>query len=62
MDDKGATLDMSLFFGTEEQKRQFCNELLRLLKSRGGVKIQNHNIPAEDIHKLFDMVCSKYME
>ncbi|EXF81656.1 hypothetical protein CFIO01_03860 [Colletotrichum fioriniae PJ7] len=55
MDDKGATLDMSLFFGTEEQKRQFCNELLRLLKSRGGVKIQNHSIPAEDIHQLFDM-------
>ncbi|KAK1543524.1 hypothetical protein CPAR01_04157 [Colletotrichum paranaense] len=55
MDDKGATLDMSLFFGTEEQKRQFCNELLRLLKSRGGVKIQNHSVPTEDIHKLFDM-------
>ena len=57
MPDKGATLDMSLFFGTADEKQFFCTELLRLLKSRGGVKIQNHSIPDEDIHKLFDMVC-----
>lgn len=56
MTDKGATLDMSLFFGTPEEKKHFCTELLRLLKLRGGVKIQNHSIPDEDIHKLFDMV------
>ncbi|KAK2729461.1 thymine dioxygenase [Colletotrichum kahawae] len=55
MADKGATLDMSLFFGTPEEKKYFCTELLRLLKLRGGVKIQNHSIPDEDIHKLFDM-------
>lgn len=57
MPDKGATLDMSLFFGTADEKQFFCTELLRLLKSRGGVKIQNHSIPDEEIHKLFDMVC-----
>ena len=57
MIDKGATLDMSLFFGTSEEKAYFCTELLRLLKLRGGVKIQNHSIPDDDIHKLFDMVC-----
>ncbi len=56
MADKGATLDMSLFFGTPEEKSFFCTELLRLLKSRGGVKIQNHSIPEEDIRNLFDMV------
>lgn len=56
MASKGAVLDMSLFFGTPEQKKQFCDELLRLLKLRGGVKLQNHGIPAEDIHQLFDMV------
>jgi isopenicillin N synthase-like dioxygenase len=56
MASKGATLDMSLFFGTPEEKQQFCDELLRLLKLRGGVKLQNHGIPAEDIHRLFDMV------
>ncbi|KAF9692628.1 hypothetical protein EKO04_009801 [Ascochyta lentis] len=55
MADKGATLDMSLFFGTSEEKEYFCTELLRLLKSRGGVKIQNHGIPDQDIHTLFEM-------
>lgn len=57
MSKKGVTLDMSLFFGTEEQKRHFCDELLRVLKLRGGVKIVNHGIPDEDVHQLFDMVC-----
>lgn len=47
---------MSLFFGTEEQKQHFCTELLRLLKMRGCVKITNHSIPDEEVHKLFDMV------
>lgn len=55
---KGDTLDMSLFFGTEEQKKHFCNELLRLLKLRGGVKLQNHGIPEKDILELFEMVSS----
>jgi hypothetical protein len=62
MADKGATLDMSLFFGTPEEKKFFCTELLRLLKARGGVKIQNHSIPDEDIHELFDMVSLHYPE
>lgn len=61
MSDKGATLDMSLFFGTPEEKKYFCTELLRLLKLRGGVKIQNHSIPDEDIHTLFDMVRLYYL-
>lgn len=62
MADKGATLDMSLFFGTADQKLFFCNELLRLLKLRGGVKIQNHSIPDEDISQLFDMVSPPFVE
>lgn len=56
MADKGATLDMSSFFGTAEEKKCFCAELLRLLKLRGGVKLQNHSIPDEDVRKLFEMV------
>jgi hypothetical protein len=56
MADKGATLDMSLFFGTPDEKKHFCTELLRLLKLRGGVKLQNHSIPDEDVQKLFEMV------
>lgn len=52
----GDTLDMTPFFGTEEEKREFCSSLLRLLKKRGFVKLQNHGIPAEDIRQLFDMV------
>lgn len=56
MADKGATLDMSLFFGTPEEKKHFCTELLRLLKLRGGVKIRNHRIPDAVISELFDMV------
>lgn len=54
----GSTLDMSLFFGTSEQKQHFCHELLRLLKRYGCVKITNHSIPDEDVHKLFKMVCN----
>ena len=46
------TLDMSLFFGTPDQKKDFCDSLLRLLKKRGGVKLVNHSIPSEDIHEL----------
>ncbi|KAI8712019.1 Fe2OG dioxygenase domain-containing protein [Fusarium sp. LHS14.1] len=48
------TLDMSLFFGTEAQKKEFCESLLALLKKRGCVKLQNHGIPAEDIKQLFE--------
>ena len=54
---QGSTLDMSLFFGTEDEKQRFCYELLNLLKLRGCVKITNHSIPDEEVHKLFDMVC-----
>ena len=50
------TLDMSLYFGTADQKQDFCESLVRLLKARGCVKIQNHDIPDEKIHQLFDMV------
>lgn len=57
MASQGSTLDMSLFFGTSEQKQHFCHELLRLLKRYGCVKITNHSIPDEDVHKLFEMVC-----
>lgn len=53
---KGDTLDMSLFFASEEQKKHFCDELLRLLKLRGGVKLQNHGISEKDVLKLFEMV------
>jgi hypothetical protein len=56
MASQGSTLDMSLFFGTAEQKHHFCHELLRLLKCYGCVKITNHSIPDEDVHKLFGMV------
>lgn len=52
----GDTVDMSLFFGTPEQKKAFCDDLLRLLKERGCVKLKNHSIPAQDIHELFNQV------
>lgn len=52
----GDTLDMSLYFGTPEQKKTFCDDLLRLLKERGCVKLQNHSIPDEDVHELFKQV------
>ena len=57
------TLDMSLFFGTETQKKEFCESLLALLKKRGCVKLQNHGIPAEDIKQLFEQVrhSTKYL-
>lgn len=48
------TLDMSLFFGTKDQQKEFCETLLALLKKRGCVKLQNHGIPAEDIKELFE--------
>lgn len=57
---KGDTLDMSLFFGTPEQKKAFCVELLTLLKRRGCVKLQNHGIPEEDIKELFQQVSFYY--
>lgn len=56
MASQSTVLDMSLFFGNEEQKDRFCHELLDTLKRRGCVKITNHSIPAEDVYKLFDMV------
>ena len=54
----GDTLDMSLFFGTEDEKKLFCDSLLRLLKERGCVKIQNHSIPDEEVHELFRQACN----
>ncbi|KAK7227063.1 hypothetical protein V2G26_015066 [Clonostachys chloroleuca] len=50
---KGTTLDMSLFYGTTEQKQAFCRDLLHVLRTRGGVKLQNHPIPDKDIYELF---------
>lgn len=53
---KGTTLDMSLFYGTTEQKQAFCRDLLHVLRTRGGVKLQNHPIPDKDIYELFSWV------
>ncbi|KAL4883522.1 hypothetical protein BJY04DRAFT_226543 [Aspergillus karnatakaensis] len=52
---KGTTLNMAHFFGTSTEKATFCSSLLATLKQRGCVKLQNHGIPDEEIHKLFDM-------
>lgn len=54
----GATLDMSLFFGTEDQKTQFCNEFLHMLKTHGCVKLHNHSISDDDVQQLFEEVCT----
>lgn len=54
------TLDMSSFFGTPEQKKEFCISLLESLKKRGCVKIQNHGIADEMIHELFAMVNASF--
>lgn len=56
MAEKGTTLDMSHFYGTPEQKKQFCDDLLHVLKTRGGVKLQNHPIPNKDVYDLFSWV------
>lgn len=56
MAQKSDALDMSLFFGTVQQKQTFCEALLDLLKRRGCVKIRNHGIPDETIHEMFYQV------
>ena len=56
MAEKGATIDMSLYFGTPQQKQEFCTSLLDVLKKRGCVKVQNHGIPDEMVHELFEQV------
>jgi len=53
-----ASLDMSLFFGTPEQKKEFSSQLLQNLKTRGVVKIRNHSVPESDISRLFELVRS----
>lgn len=50
------TVDMSLFYGTPEQKQTFSNNLVTLLKKRGCIKVQNHRIPDEMIQSLFEWV------
>lgn len=49
-------LDLSLLKGTPEQREAICAELLRVLKTRGGVKLKNHGISDELIDGLFDYV------
>lgn len=51
------TLDMSLFFGTPEQQKEFSSALLRTLKTRGVAKIKNHSIPESEISRMFELVC-----
>lgn len=50
------TVDMSLFYGTPEQKRAFSNNLVTMLKKRGCIKVQNHRISDEMIQSLFEWV------
>lgn len=50
------TVNMALFYGTPEERKSFCDTLVTLLKQKGCIKIQNHRIPDEMIHKCFDMV------
>ncbi|KAF7517523.1 hypothetical protein G7054_g13796 [Neopestalotiopsis clavispora] len=49
------TVNMALFYGTPEEKQSFCDTLVTLLKQKGCIKIQNHRIPADMIHKCFAM-------
>lgn len=49
-------VDMSLFYGTSEQKQIFSNNLVTMLKQRGCIKVQNHRIPDEMIQALFEWV------
>ena len=55
---EATSLDMSLFFGTPEQKKEFSSQLLQNLKTRGVVKIKNHSIPESQIARLFELVRS----
>lgn len=50
------TVDMSLFYGTPEQKQAFSNNLVTMLKKRGCIKVQNHRISDEVIQSLFEWV------
>ncbi|KAF2014012.1 Clavaminate synthase-like protein [Aaosphaeria arxii CBS 175.79] len=55
------SLDMSLYWGTPEEKAQFCASLLETLKTKGVAKVKNHGIPDEQIRELFD-VTRKFFE
>lgn len=50
------TVDMSLFYGTSEQKQTFSKSLVTMLKKKGCIKVQNHRIPGEMIQELFAWV------
>lgn len=50
------SVDMSLFYGTPEQKQTFSNNLVTMLKKKGCIKVQNHRIPDEMIQALFEWV------
>lgn len=52
-------LDLSLLKGSREQRDALCAELLRTLKTRGGVKLKNHGVSDELIDKLFDYVSTR---
>lgn len=55
-------LDLSMLKGTPEQRETICAELLKTLKTRGGVKLKNHGISDELIDQLFDYVSSTAFE
>lgn len=50
------SVDMSLFYGTPEQKQTFSINLVTMLKKKGCIKVQNHRIPDEMIQELFEWV------
>lgn len=56
MTSQADTVDMSLFYGTPEQKETFSKSLVTMLKKKGCIKVQNHRIPGEIIQALFEWV------
>lgn len=56
MSSQADSVDMSLFYGTPEQKQAFSNNLVTMLKKKGCIKVQNHRIPDEMIQALFEWV------
>jgi isopenicillin N synthase-like dioxygenase len=51
------TLDFALFRdGTEAQRKQLGAELAEGFVSAGFVKLINHGIPEETVHKAFGLV------
>ncbi|KAK6064685.1 hypothetical protein SCUP515_11656 [Seiridium cupressi] len=54
MSNQAGTVNMSGFHGTPEQKQVFCETLVDMLKKKSCIKVQNHRIPEDMIHKLFE--------